>query len=63
MNRRRLDGFLFVGPFLLIYAVILIYPLLLGIGISFHRADLFGARQWDGLENYARLAADQDFHH
>ena len=45
MNRRRLDGFLFVGPFLLIYAVILIYPLLLGIGISFHRADLFGARR------------------
>lgn len=63
MNRRGLDGFLFVGPFLLIYALILIYPLLLGIGISFHRADLFGARQWVGLENYARLAADPVFHH
>ncbi len=63
MHRRRLDGFLFVGPFILFYAVILIYPLLLGIVISFHRADLFGARQWVGLENYARLAADPVFHH
>ncbi len=63
MNRRPLDGFLFVGPFLLIYSVILIYPLLLGIGISFHRADLFGARHWVGFENYARLAADSVFHH
>ena len=62
MNRRRLDGFLFVGPFLFLYSAILIYPLLLGIGISFHRADLFGARQWVGLENYSRLIADPVFH-
>lgn len=62
-SRRRLDGFLFVGPFLFLYCAILIYPLLLGIGISFHRADLFGARQWVGFENYARLIADPVFHH
>ncbi|MFN3726418.1 MAG: carbohydrate ABC transporter permease [Allosphingosinicella sp.] len=61
MNRRRLDGFLFVGPFLLVYATILIYPLLLGIGISFHKADPFGARTWVGLDNYARLLADPIF--
>jgi multiple sugar transport system permease protein len=60
--RRRLEGFAFVGPFLLLYLVLLIYPLLLGIGISLHRADLFGTRQWAGLENYARLFADPIFY-
>lgn len=55
-------GYAFVGPFLALYVVLLVYPLLLGIGISFHRADLFGARRFVGLENYARLLADPIFH-
>jgi multiple sugar transport system permease protein len=59
---RRLEGFAFVGPFLLLYIALLIVPLLLGIIISFNRADLFGARQWAGFENYARLFADPIFH-
>ena len=46
---RRYEGLAFVGPFLLLYATILIYPLLLGIGISFYRADLFGGRRWIGI--------------
>lgn len=58
----RLGGFAFVAPFLFCYLFLLIYPLFLGIGISFHRADLFGARQWVGLDNYARLLADPVFH-
>ena len=59
--RPRLEGFLFVGPFLLLYSGLLILPLLLGIGISFNHADLFGARQWAGLDNYMRLFADPIF--
>jgi multiple sugar transport system permease protein len=59
---RRLEGFAFVGPFLFLYTAILIYPLLLGIGISFHRADLFGAREWVGFENYALILADPVFY-
>ena len=58
----RLEGFAFVGPFLALYIVVLIYPLLLGIGISFHRADLFGARLWVGLENYVQVLSDPVFH-
>lgn len=54
-------GYAFVGPFLALYCLLLIYPLLLGIGISFHRADLFGARRFVGLENYGRLLADPIF--
>lgn len=59
---RRYGGFAFVGPFLFLYSAILIFPLLLGIVISFHRADLFGARRWAGLENYVRLFADPVFY-
>jgi multiple sugar transport system permease protein len=62
MNRaRRYDGFLFVGPFLFLYAFLLIYPLILGIGFSFHNADPFGGRRWVGLGNYVRLLWDPDF--
>lgn len=59
---RRLTGFAFVGPFLFFYIFLLIYPLLLGIGISLNRADLFGARRWVGFDNYVRLLADPVFH-
>lgn len=59
---RRFEGFAYVGPFLLLYVGVLIWPLLLGIGISFHRADLFGAREWIGLGNYAAALGDPVFH-
>src|SRR3569623_1702929 len=61
MNR-RLEGLAYVGPFLLLYALILVFPLLFGIFLSFHRADLFGARLFVGLENYTKLIADPVFH-
>lgn len=63
MNARaRWHGFAFVGPFVALYAFLLIVPLVMGIVISFHRADLFGARQWVGIDNYVRLASDPIFY-
>jgi multiple sugar transport system permease protein len=59
--RGRWSGLLFVAPFLLVYCVILIYPLVSGILLSFQRVDLFGGGQFVGLENYTRLAGDQIF--
>jgi multiple sugar transport system permease protein len=61
-TRDRLAAFAFVGPFLFLYAFLLITPLLMGIGLSFHRADLFGGRRFVGLENYARALADPVAH-
>lgn len=58
----RFAGYAFAGPFLLLYGAILILPLVMGFGISLHRADLFGAREWIGLGNYARALADPVFH-
>lgn len=57
------SGLLFVAPFLLLYSVLLIYPLLMGMGLSLYRADLFGARVWAGLGNYTRLFTDPVFLH
>ncbi len=57
----RFEGYAFIAPFVLLYLAILVLPLIMGIVISFHRADLFGARRFVGLENYARLVADPVF--
>lgn len=54
-------GYAFVGPFVALYAFLLVYPLLMGFEISLNRADLFGARRFVGLENYARLLSDPIF--
>ena len=62
LRRTQLEGLLFVAPFLLLYLVILIYPLVQGFLLSFHRADLFGLRVFVGLENFARLLGDEVFH-
>ena len=58
----RLGGIAFVAPFLLCYTVLLIYPLINGIILSLHQADLFGEQRFVGFDNYARLAADPTFH-
>lgn len=60
--RERLAGYAFVGPFLLVYTAVLVVPLLLGLGISLHRADLFGRREWIGLGNYAEALGDPVLH-
>jgi multiple sugar transport system permease protein len=60
-HTRRWDGLLFVAPFLLLYSVILIFPLLRGVWLSLHRIDLFGSGHFIGLGNYSRLLADPIF--
>ena len=60
-SARRWDGLLFVAPFLFVYSLILIYPLLRGLWLSLHRIELFGDGQFIGLGNYARLLADPIF--
>jgi multiple sugar transport system permease protein len=58
---RRWSGLLFVAPFLLLYTLILIFPLLKGVWLSLHSVDLFGDGRFVGVANYARLAADPVF--
>jgi len=54
-------GLLFVAPFLALYLLILVFPLLRGLWLSFYQVDLFGAGHFVGLGNYARLLHDPVF--
>lgn len=60
-ERRDWSGLLFILPFLTAYLIILIYPLLSGIALSFQRVDLFGGGDFVGFGNYARLIGDDVF--
>lgn len=61
-GRTDLAGYLFVLPFLLAYVAFLIFPVLLGLRMSFYNASLVGAdSQFLGLANYRELFGDPDF--
>jgi multiple sugar transport system permease protein len=52
----------FVAPFLVAYAVLLLYPMVYGVWISFQEYDLFDASaRYVGWANYARLLDDDIF--
>jgi multiple sugar transport system permease protein len=55
------SGLLFVAPYLIVFSVLLVYPLVSGIWLSLHKADLFGGSQFIGIENYVRLFRDAVF--
>ena len=60
-SQRDWRGLLFVAPFLLLYSVILIFPLLRGLWLSLNRVDLFSDTHFVGFGNYALLASDGIF--
>lgn len=55
------SGLFFVAPYLLVFGILLIYPLFSGMWLSLHKADLFGGSEYIGLENYRRLSRDAVF--
>ena len=55
------SGLLFVAPYLLVFTILLIYPLFSGMWLSLHKADLFGGSEFIGFENYGRLLRDAVF--
>jgi multiple sugar transport system permease protein len=52
---------LFVAPYLIVFLSLLIYPLVSGMALSLFKADLFGGREFVGLENFGRLLRDDVF--
>jgi multiple sugar transport system permease protein len=59
--QRDWRGLLFVAPFLALYSLILVFPLLRGLWLSLNQVDLFGAGHFVGAGNYARLLHDPVF--
>jgi multiple sugar transport system permease protein len=60
-SARDWRGLLFVAPFLLLYSIILVFPLFRGLWLSLNRVDLFGDGHFVGAGNYVRLAQDPVF--
>lgn len=57
-----IEGYLFLSPFLIMYGVFLVYPMLKGFYISLHDWELVGFyREWTGLANYTRMFSDANF--
>jgi multiple sugar transport system permease protein len=53
-----------IGPSLLLFAILLLYPILRGVVLSFSNAELLtppGAEKFVGLQNYARMFFDPAF--
>ncbi|MGH3704185.1 MAG: carbohydrate ABC transporter permease [Agromyces sp.] len=59
--RRNWSGWWFVGPFMLVFALVFIAPLVYAIYLSLFRETLIGGNSFVGLENYANALVDQKF--
>ncbi|MFB6612096.1 carbohydrate ABC transporter permease [Agromyces sp. NPDC056379] len=59
--RRNWSGWWFVGPFMLIFALVFIAPLVYAIYLSLFRETLIGGNSFVGLENYAKALVDPKF--
>jgi multiple sugar transport system permease protein len=61
LGKRTLTAFLFLLPFLLLYTVFVIWPVISGVYVSFHRWGLMGKIRFLGVTNYTRFLADKEF--
>ncbi len=61
-RRDNLVGYAFVLPFLILYVIFTLYPIVQGFWISLHNWELVGTNiQFVGLNNYQRLLTDKLF--
>jgi multiple sugar transport system permease protein len=60
-RRRSLKGWQFVGPFMVVFALVFLAPLAYSIYLSLFRNRLIGGNSFVGLQNYQRLVDDAQF--
>ncbi len=61
-NKDTRDGILFSIPFLAVFCIFLIFPIIFGFVVSFYDYNAFLARTWIGLENYINVFTDETFY-
>jgi multiple sugar transport system permease protein len=61
-NSDTKDGLLFCLPFLLVFGLFLVFPMLFGFFISFFDWDILSTRRWAGVGNYIKLFKDASFY-
>jgi multiple sugar transport system permease protein len=59
--RRNLTSYLFLLPALVIFALFVWYPVILGFVMSFQRVDMLSPATWAGWTNYRHVVADPLF--
>jgi multiple sugar transport system permease protein len=59
--RRDWTGWKFVAPFMIVFALVLIAPVVYSIWLSLFKDQLIGGNQFVGLENYATALGDARF--
>ena len=60
-SRRRWTGWMFVGPFMLVFALVFLAPIAYSLYLSVFRTQMVGGTTFVGLENYAQALADPQF--
>lgn len=55
--------FILLAPALVIYAAIIIFPIVFNVGLSFTKWSGFGAPEWVGLDQYQKMLSDRVFLH
>jgi multiple sugar transport system permease protein len=58
---KTLTAFLFLFPFLVLYTIFTIWPVIQGIYVSFHKWGLMGKIRFLGFQNYTRFLQDKYF--
>jgi multiple sugar transport system permease protein len=61
IGKKTLTAWLFLLPFLLLYTVFVIWPVISGVYISFHKWGLMGKIRFVGVNNYTRFIQDKNF--
>lgn len=51
----------FLLPFTLFYSVFIIWPVIQGVWVSFHKWGLMGKQRFTGLSNYSKMLGDKHF--
>jgi multiple sugar transport system permease protein len=57
----RWSGALFVAPYLAVFVLMLLVPLIVGIRLAMTHSDLFGIKAFVGFDNFTRLFGDPVF--
>ncbi|MCK0116703.1 MULTISPECIES: carbohydrate ABC transporter permease [Isoptericola] len=60
-SRRRWTGWMFVGPFMLVFALVFLAPIVYSLYLSVFRTQMVGGTTFVGLDNYARAMQDPQF--
>lgn len=61
LHRRSWSGWLFIGPFMVVFALVFLAPVVYSIFLSFFRNQLVGGNAFVGLANYTQALSDPLF--